>query len=152
MKIIDGNNYLEEIKELITEYTTSLGRDLDFQHLSEEMDNLGLKYTSPNGEILAAISDEGQVAGCVAYRRHQDKCCEMKRLYVKPEYRKMKLGQKLVEEIIKRARVAGYEEMLLDTIRPLESAIGLYKRYGFEEIPAYYDNPMEDVVYMKLLL
>jgi ribosomal protein S18 acetylase RimI-like enzyme len=76
----------------------------------------------------------------------------MKRLYVKPEYRKLKAGRALAEAIINEARNDGYKEMVLDTLSPMQSAIKLYKSLGFIEIPPYYENPMEDVIYMKLEL
>lgn len=73
----------------------------------------------------------------------------MKRLYVKPKYRENKLGKKLVLEILEYAKKAGYKEMVLDTIIPLQSAIHLYKKVGFVEREAYYHNPMDDVLYFK---
>ena len=87
--------------------------------------------------------------GMVAYHRHSDERCEMKRLYVKPETRGMHLGDSFVEAIIEHARTAGYKEMVLDTIVPLEAAISLYKKHGFKECEAYYHNPMDDVIYMR---
>ncbi len=150
IKILEGSPYIEEIKLLITEYTKFLNRDLAFQHLQEELADLKIKYTKPNGELFAAVTETGEVAGCVAFYRHSGVRCEMKRLYVKPEFRRANLGRRLVEAIISAAGQAGYQEMVLDTIRPLQSAIHLYQEYGFQEIPAYYHNPMEDVIYMKL--
>ncbi|AKN33811.1 GNAT family acetyltransferase [Clostridium carboxidivorans P7] len=152
MKIVDGRIYLPEIKGLIVEYTKSLNRDLTFQHLKEELNDLEAKYTKPNGEVLAAISDEGNVVGCVAFHKHTNKRCEMKRLYVKPNYRKLEIGRELIKDIIELASKDGFEEMVLDTLKPLKSAIHLYKKFGFQEIPAYYDNPMDDVIYMRLVL
>ena len=152
MKIVNGCMYLQEIKNLIIEYTTSLKRNLEFQHIDEELNSLEAKYTGENGKILAAVSDKGNVIGCVAFHALNNRRCEMKRLYVKPAYRNLKTGEKLVNSIISLARQDGYEEMVLDTIKPLKSAIYLYKKYGFEETDAYYDNPMEDVIYMKLKL
>ena len=76
----------------------------------------------------------------------------MKRLYVKPKYRENKLGKKLVLEILEYAKKAGYKEMVLDTIIPLQSAIYLYKKVGFVECEAYYHNPMDDVLYFKKIL
>jgi ribosomal protein S18 acetylase RimI-like enzyme len=148
VQILDGKNYISEIKELILEYTNSLGRDLSFQCLDEELSNPAMKYTTPQGEILVAI-DEGLVVGMVAYHRHSDTRCEMKRLYVKPETRKQHIGETLVREILIHAISAGYTEMVLDTIKPLTAAINLYQKFGFKECNAYYNNPMEDVIYMK---
>lgn len=147
MQIVDGKNYLPEIRELIIEYSKRLGRDLSFQNIADELQNPAHKYTSPEGEILVAIEDEN-VVGMIAYHRLSDDCCEMKRLYVRPEIRGRHLGDSLVEAIIERARLAGYKEMVLDTIVPLKAAISLYKKHGFEECEAYYNNPMDDVIYM----
>lgn len=151
MQITDGSSYLDEIKNLIIEYIRSLNRDLSFQNLDEELNNLKAKYTYPNGRIIVAIVDK-KIVGCVAYHRHSSNRCEMKRLYVKPNYRNLKIGKKLVNEIILLAKKDGYQEMVLDTIKPLKRAINLYKKFGFKEIDPYYHNPMPDVIYMKLTL
>ncbi len=148
MQIVDGKDYLSEVKALIIEYSRRLGRDLSFQNIDDELQNLAHKYTTPEGEILVAIEDE-KVLGMIAYHRHSSERCEMKRLYVKPEARGMHLGDALVKEIIEHAKTAGYKEMVLDTIVPLKAAISLYKKYGFEECEPYYHNPMDDVVYMR---
>ena len=67
IKIIDGKPYLDQVKELITEYTQWLGRDLSFQDLDKELADIGEKYTVPNGELLVAIDEKGIVLGMVAY-------------------------------------------------------------------------------------
>lgn len=152
MKIVNGELYIEEIKKLIIEYTDSIGRNLDFQDLINELNDFPKKYIYPNGKLLAAVLDTGEVIGCVAYYKHNDKRTEMKRLYVKPEYRNLKAGYKLVVEIIEEARKDGFSEMVLDTLSPMKSAIKMYEKFGFQKIPPYYDNPMDDVIYMKLNL
>lgn len=151
MKIVDGKQYMDQVKELILEYTNRLGRDLTFQNIDEELKNPTKKYTSPEGEILVAV-DGNEVLGMVAYHKHSESCCEMKRLYVKPSCRGMKLGEKLISELIQHAKIAGYREMVLDTIAPLHSAIHLYKKFRFVECEAYYYNPMPDVLYSKKTL
>lgn len=148
MKIVDGKPYIQQIKELIIEYTKRLGRNLSFQNLDDELKDPAKKYTSPEGELLVAVEGE-DVLGMIAYHKHSDTRCEMKRLYVKPSCRGMKLGEKLIEELIAHARQAGYKEMVLDTIVPLQSAIHLYKKLGFTECEPYYHNPMPDVLYFR---
>lgn len=152
MKIQDGFTYLAEIKSLIQAYTDSLGRDLSFQNLDAELADLQKKYGFPTGRLLAAVTESGDVMGCVAYCRHSPSRCEMKRLYVLPAYRKEGVGQALLTEIVNLAAADGYEEMVLDTLLPMESAIRLYRRNGFTEIPAYYENPMDDVLYFRRTL
>lgn len=149
MQIVDGLDYIEEVKELIIEYINFLNRDLSFQNINSELNSLKTKYSYPNGRIITAIVDD-KVVGCVAFYKHSSKRCEMKRLYVKKEYRNLKIGNTLVENIISLAKKDGYREMVLDTIKPLTSAINLYKKFGFQEIKPYYSNPMPDVIYMKL--
>lgn len=148
MKIVDGKDYLPEVKNLIKEYSSRLGRDLSFQNIDDELNNPAHKYTAPEGELLVAI-DNDKVLGMVAYHRHSDVRCEMKRLYVQPNARGMHLGSALITEILAHAKNAGYKEMVLDTIVPLKAAISLYKKHGFEECEAYYHNPMDDVIYMQ---
>lgn len=148
MIIKTGEDYIPQVKELILDYIQRLGRDLSFQNLNAELSDLESKYLSPNGEILVAIDDD-EVLGMVAYYKHDDVTCEMKRLYVKPEARGLHLGDALVSEIMTHAKYKGFEVMLLDTIKPLKAAISLYEKHGFVECEPYYDNPMDDVIYMK---
>ncbi len=152
MKIKDGKDYIAQVKGLIAEYTKRLNRDLSFQQLDAELSDPAAKYTPPEGELLVAVNEEGVVTGMVAYHRHNSERCEMKRLYVKPEARGLHLGDTLVKEIINHARAAGYKEMVLDTVVPLKAAISLYRKNGFTECEPYYDNPMDDVIYMSRLL
>ena len=149
IEIVNGYTYIEDVKKLIEAYYKELDRNLDFQNIDEELNYLQMKYQEPQGKLLVALMNQ-KVVGCVAFHQFKDEICEMKRLYVLPESRSYHIGQLLVEEIIKEAKQAGYKEMVLDTIEPLKSAIHLYKKYGFKEIEAYYENPMDDVIYMKL--
>ena len=151
IKIIDGTKHLKEVKQLIIEYTKFLNRDLSFQSIDDELKNLSEKYLPPEGRLLCAEID-GKIIGCVAYHKHNSDRCEMKRLFVREDYREHHAGKKLVEEILKFAKSDGFKEIVLDTITPLKSAIGLYKKFGFVETEPYYDNPMSDVVYMKKIL
>ena len=116
--------------------------------MNDELNSLEDKYFSPNGELIVAIEDEN-VLGMVAYHRHDESTCEMKRQYIKPEARGCHLGNILVSEIIKKAHNNGFKEMVLDTIVPLKPAISLYKKHGFKECKPYYNNPMDDGIYMK---
>lgn len=152
LKIVNGIDYIEQVKVKIIEYITRLGRDLSFQNIDEELSNPAIKYAAPQGEFLVALDDDEKVIGMVAYHKHSNERCEMKRLYVSLECRGMKLGERLVDEIMRHAKKAGFKEMVLDTIVPLQPAIHLYKKMGFEECEPYYDNPMDDVIYMKRLL
>ena len=89
------------------------------------------------------------ITGMVAYHRHSTVRCEMKRLYVRPDFRGHKIGEQLILQILCHAKAAGYHEIVLDTILPFQAAIHLYRKFGFQECEPYYSNPMDDVLYMK---
>ena len=149
-KIVDGAAYEDEFRDLTVEYVTSLDRNLDFQHLDEELESPSRKYIGSGGGMIVAFNERDEAVGCVAYWGHTKERCEMKRLYVKPEYRKSGIGLALGKEVIRRAKESGFTEMVLDTAKPLTAAIALYRKLGFEETEAYYFNPMDDVLYFKI--
>lgn len=144
----DDKSYLAEVVNLIQEYITELHRDLTFQNLQQELNDLSSQYLPPYGHLMIAVEGH-QVIGCVALHKHSDIRCEMKRLFVKKEYRHNNIAHGLIQRILDVAVEDGYKEMVLDTIQPLQSAIQLYHQFGFYEISAYYNNPMDDVIYMK---
>lgn len=148
VKIKNGVHYIDEMKQLIIEYTNMLQRDLSFQQLDEELNDLAFKYSYPHGRMLIAFYDN-QPVGCVAFYQHNETRCEMKRLYVKDQYRHLKIGEMLVNKLLDLAKEDGYKKMVLDTITPLTAAIHLYHKVGFKETKPYYNNPMDDVIYMK---
>ena len=105
-------------------------------------------YAEPEGLILIAESED-KTAGCVALRKIDRETCEMKRLYVKPEFRGKKIGLLLAEKIIEEAKKIGYKKMRLDTTPQMKKAIQLYKSLGFKEIKPYRFNPIEGAIYME---
>ncbi len=151
MKIIRAQapGEIEEVRRLFREYENFLGVDLCFQSFEEELAGLPGKYAPPDGALLMAI-DGQKVAGCVALRRLAAGVCEMKRLFVRPEYRGQGLGRMLAERIIDEAEQLGYPLMWLDSLARLKEAMGLYESLGFKRRKPYYHNPLPGVVYLEL--
>jgi len=137
--------------ELFIQYADSLGFDLEFQGFSRELAELPGEYASPRGCILLAEAAESY-AGCVALRPLQDKICEMKRLYVLPEYQADGIGRALALSVIGEARTKGYQKMRLDTVASMKAAQTLYFSLGFKIIEAYCYNPLENPSFMELEL
>ena len=153
-----AHNKTDEIGELFKAYTDMLVEGspefrnyLNLQNYDEELQHLEYKYGEPEGRLYTAYIDD-VLCGCIALRKLDGESCELKRFYIKPEFRGKGLGRIFVEKIIDDAREIGYKAMYLDTLPFLDTAIGLYKKMGFEEIESYNGSPMEGLVYLKLEL
>jgi putative acetyltransferase len=137
--------------DLFCEYARSLPFDLDFQDFDEELAHIERHYAPPGGRLYIALVDE-RPAGCVALGEFEKGVCEMKRLYVRPEFRKRHIGKMLAKTVIETAREIGYCEMRLDTVPTMKSANALYASLGFKPIAAYRFNPVEGAIYLELKL
>lgn len=146
----------EEVRVLFSEYTKmliandpSIQEYLTIQNYEEEIRHLEIKYGMPDGRLYLAYEGK-KLAGCIGLRKIDSKNCEMKRLYVRPNFRGKKIGRQLVETILTDAKEIGYSHILLDTLPFLQHAIRLYQAYGFYEIASYNNSPMDTSIYMKL--
>jgi putative acetyltransferase len=141
-----------QARELFLEYAQSLGFSLCFQNFDKELATLPGGYAPPEGRLLLAEYD-GQLAGCVALHKLESTLCEMKRLYLRPQFRGKGLGRALAERIVTEARQIGYLKMRLDTVEPLmKDAVAMYRKLGFKEIAPYCENPVAGAMYMELEL
>jgi len=148
-----SENDLSAAAGLFREYEEWLGLDLCFQGFEAELADLPGNYAAPDGRLFLAYHN-GALAGCAALKRLDDSAvCEMKRVYVRDGHRGHKIGIALIEQLISAAREIGYRKLRLDTFPPkMGRAVELYRSLGFREIPAYYDNPYDDVLFMELSL
>ena len=148
----ETSQQIHTARELFREYEAWVGISLCFQSFEFEVANLPGDYRMPSGRLLLA-SEEDQTAGCIALRKLTDDTCEMKRLYLRPQYRGRGLGHAMVERIIVDGRFIGYRRMRLDTLPGrMDKAIALYEQFGFRDIPPYYDNPVAGARFMELIL
>jgi putative acetyltransferase len=143
---------IAQVRELFLEYAQSLGFSLCFQNFDQELAGLPGDYAPPEGRLLLA-EYEDQLAGCVALHKLESDVCEMKRLYLRPQFRGKGLGRVLADRIMAEARQIGYRRMLLDTVEPvMKDAVAMYRKLGFKEIAPYRANPIAGAMYMELEL
>lgn len=156
IEIVLAYEHTQEINALFSEYTnmlitndSSFQNYLDIQHYEEEINHLEEKYGMPSGRLYLAYYN-GEIAGCIGLKNMDKKNCEMKRLYVRPQFRGKNIGKLLVQKIITDAKEIGYSYMLLDTLPFLEKAIHIYEQFGFYTIDCYNNSPMGTSIYMRL--
>lgn len=157
LKLVYAYDHPQEVGELFKEYTDMLiagdqefAEYLKIQKYDKEVENPASKYGMPEGRLYLAYVGE-ELAGCVGLKKlDEEGQCELKRMYVRPQFRGRKIGETLLEVILKDAKEIGYQAMLLDTLPFLKSAIKMYQSRGFYEIPCYNDSPIASTIYMKI--
>ncbi|MEM5387150.1 GNAT family N-acetyltransferase [Paraburkholderia phymatum] len=136
---------------IIREYVQWLDMDLSYRGFEHEMQMFEQTYTLPSGLFFVAEAD-GDIAGCVGLLRHSNEVAEVKRLYVRPAYRGLSLGEQLVASVIGKANALGYAKLVLDSVPQTAFAQRLYERMGFTETSAYYANPVAGTRFLSLVL
>jgi len=134
---------------MFREYAEGLGFSLDFQGFEQEVATLPGEYAPPEGVLLLA-SVGGRAAGCVGLRPLDAETAEMKRLFVRNEFRGLGIGRRLVDRIVQEARRIGYRRLRLDTVPQMVEAIRMYQASGFVEIPPYRFNPIPGALFFEL--
>ena len=155
MRILQAQSETEvqQVRELFAEYVAWLGINLCFQNYDKEVADLPGEYAPPRGRLLLALADDGAAAACAALRDLGKGICEMKRLFVRPDFRGQRLGWQLAEMILAEARAIGYKHIRLDTLPgKMDRAITMYRVLGFKDIAPYYHNPVAGAAFMELKL
>lgn len=147
-KIAQTSEDFQIAKALFEEYAAALNVDLCFQGFDEELKTIHVQYNLPKG-CLILVYEKEKVIGCAAIRVYKDQSCELKRMYLKPECRGKNIGKELLQFMFSKAKELGYSKMLLDTLPQMQTALHLYKQFGFVQIESYRFNPVEGTVYME---
>ena len=153
IKIIQAisREHIDSVRKLFFEYAKSLNVSTCFENFDKEVENLPRLYGPPKGRLLIALSDI-KVAGCIALKKVDDQTCEMKRLFVRHEFRGQGVGKELTTAVWEEARGTGYKKMRLDTLPSMKEAIALYESLGFEPIPPYRELPVPGALFMQVAL
>lgn len=144
--IADSKEEFSVAKKLFREYSKCIKIDLSFQNFENELEEIKKQYREPEGGIIL-IKYNLEFIGCAGIRKFKDNIAELKRMYIKPGYRGVGLGKKLLEIALLRAKELDYSKIYLDTLSSMKSAVKIYKTAGFKEIRPYRFNPSEDVLF-----
>jgi ribosomal protein S18 acetylase RimI-like enzyme len=148
---IDADAPLDEVKTLLREYPSQIPVPLEVGDFEAWLDSLPGPYGPPRGRLLV-VRYGGETAGCVALRALDDETAEIKRLYVREQFRGFGLARSLVQALIDASREIGYRRLRLDTHESMIPAQRLYRSFGFREIDPYWDHPVPDVIFFELML
>lgn len=151
VRVADSPADIAAAKGLVVDFVKALPVDVDFQDIHGELDDFPARFDC----VLVGQTNTGDIVGVVALKPLTEVgpgTCEMKRMYVAPAARGTGLGLALCERLFEEAKARGYNRMVLDTLARLEDAVRLYRRTGFRDCVAYYDNPIDDVIYMERAL
>ena len=119
-----------------TEATQELGINFDVGSIIEQNMLKLTQFMPPKGRLLLAKKGN-HIAGIACLHQIRDQTCEIKRMYVRPQYRKQGIGRALIENLIEEASEIGYSNILLDSARFMKAAHHLYRSIGFYEISPY---------------
>ena len=144
----DWDEQLEEVRQLFIEYAESLNVDLSFQNFEQELMELPERYGPPDGAVILARVD-GKSAGCAALHRLSEEICEMKRLYVRDDFRGLGIGKKLITVILTEAVKRNYRFIRLDTLPTMGKAQSLYESFGFYDVEPYVYNPIPGTRFLE---
>ena len=138
------------IRELMREYATwafsivpGSEETPAWAGFNAELATLPGAYAPPAGRLLLAMQD-GQPAGCICLKGHDDTTSELKRLYVRPTFRGQNIGQQLVKMLVEEARQSNYQRIVLDSHISMKKAHAIYLEVGFRQVSAPDDFP-EDI-------
>lgn len=149
--ICSEKNEYDAAQSLISEYVDALDLDLSFQDIQNELENLQNFYGPPTGMIILAKDGE-EFIGEICIRNMGEFMAEIRRMYVKPDYRGKGIGRKLLDRARQEAKGLGYRFLRLDTIPEMESAIHLYISSGFYEIESYAYSPLSGTKFLEYKL
>ena len=153
-------SHLGAIRLILTEYMKFISNEIikppwqfnvDIEHeVDFTMNNLD-KFAEPDGRLLL-VEVDGEIAGTISLRKIRRDCGEIKRMYIKPEFRGKKLGNLMIEKVISISEENGFSKLFLDTSLFMSSAVSLYKKFGFKEIVSFPECIVPKELWDKLIL
>jgi GNAT superfamily N-acetyltransferase len=143
-----ANDY-NTARSMFREYADHLSTDLCFQNFSEELKNIEHIYGPPEGSLLFAEDLSGNQLGCVSIRKLNAATCELKRMYVRPEFRKQGIGKILLDHALDIAGQLGYKQIRLETLPAMKEARQLYFSRGFSEVASNSLSQAGETMYME---
>jgi putative acetyltransferase len=131
IEIIRTSSENLEFKKLVELLNSDLAkRDGETHFLSQFNSITNLKY------VVLAFK-KGKAIGCGAISEYEFNAMEIKRMYVSPEVRGQRIGEKILSELENWSRELGSTKSILFTGSNQPEASKLYQRNGYCQIEKY---------------
>jgi GNAT superfamily N-acetyltransferase len=151
LSAVEAINISKQIGENIVRFKHTDGNDSDFISLCHKLDDFlnelaggeenRLQYIPLNSlqdihDVMIAYHDDVPV-GCASFKRFENDTAEVKRVFVKDNYRGQGISKELMRLLENSAKEKGYAKLILETGEALTAAMGLYRAIGYQVIPNY---------------
>jgi GNAT superfamily N-acetyltransferase len=142
---------LDAVRGLFRDYVLTPDVAVCVEGFEAEIAGLPGIYAEPRGTLLLARVGT-EAAGCIVLKPVGDDVAEMKRLFVRPQFRGRSIGAALTQAVIEAARRRGYARLRLDTLPHMKEARVIYSRLGFKDVTPWSSLPIAGASYMELPL
>ncbi|HVO74548.1 MAG TPA: GNAT family N-acetyltransferase [Ignavibacteriaceae bacterium] len=122
-----------EVFKLVETVLAGYGLSMDPEGTDKDLLNLDESYLKNGGWFEVIVDPRKKIIGSYGLFKIDNDSCELRKMYLYPEFQGLGLGKKMLNKAVLKAKELGFKEIILETNKLLNQAIGLYKKYGFVE-------------------
>ena len=145
------NQDADAVRKLVFDVLRAYGLKPDPAATDRDLEDIEKNYFQNRGSFSVLEGPGGELIGSYGLLNITSDSCELRKMYLHPDFRGKGYGKMLLEHALLTAKNLGYERVTLETASVLQEAIALYKKYGFEPYTAEHLSPRCDQAYRKIL-
>ena len=121
----------DAVRELVFAVLAEYGLKSDPGRTDADLSDIEQSYRARGGLFRVLESSDGSIIGAYGLYPMEDGTCELRKMYLRHQWRGQGLGRRLLDDALAQARRLGFARVVLETASVLKEAIALYERYGF---------------------